>query len=177
MKKMFVMAASLFILNSCGVQSMTKFAEKSTNVFMKGVDATLGGMEWVYNKANGKISEDKIDGKWKIIALYDGDYKTLRQTKNPTNILKTECDQFAVFDTKNKKFQQINCKSEGNPENYTLSFENIDGTMDYDNVFHFGNDESFNIINANGKNMTLEGYFVFDIDTHTTGVYLLEKVK
>lgn len=179
MVRFVLFIGAMLTLQSC---SASKFMEKSANIFEKGLFGALSGMTWATEKVMGKINPERLEGEWKLEAVYEGTYdefvKATKGNKTLENKKQTICDGQELvwkFDTKNnlrsykcgdKQEESRKYKYEFDIEEDSGKFENIIYNSDYDYVV---------VKSINKKGLVLEGYFISDIDTHIKGVAIFTK--
>lgn len=81
MKKIVFIISAAFLLNSCVVSTAAKVVKGAVNVSYKAVKGTVNGISWAVSKAKGKIDEDRIDGTWKVVGVYQVLLKILQKIK------------------------------------------------------------------------------------------------
>ena len=161
MKKGIVLITSLFVLQSCVVSTAAKVVKGATKVAYKTVKGTVNGISWAVKKAEGKISEDRLDGTWKIVGVYHGSFDDFQKDSNPSTSFETECSE---------GFDQLIFK-------YKLKFGKNPLTRDKENYIEFGNDSYISVIDASSKTLVLEGNVISKLYFSGAKLFMLEKVK
>ncbi len=127
--------------------------------------------------ASSNMDINQLQGKWKIIALYKGDYENFRKSgrfgRQPENIYRKSCsnneEELFVFDIPQKTYRRINCGIVSNPVIWTATIGKSNITLTT------ASGESIGIVRQTEKELMMEGNFVFDINKPVTGLYVLEK--
>lgn len=181
MKKGIVLITSLFVLQSCVVSTAAKVVKGATKVAYKTVKGTVNGISWAVKKAEGKISEDRLDGTWKIVGVYHGSFDDFQKDSNPSTSFETECsegfDQL-IFKSNKSKFKPAHCSSEDEHwVKYKLKFGKNPLTRDKENYIEFGNDSYISVIDASSKTLVLEGNVISKLYFSGAKLFMLEKVK
>lgn len=179
MKKIFFLILINFIFHSCIVATTaTKVVSTAGKLAVGAVKTTVNGVNWTIQKANGKINENSLNGKWKVIGFYKGSFNEFSVQNNPINFF--TCDMgIEIFDFKMKKekFYHYPCGTD-DPLQYKLkySFEKNPETGDKENMITYG-PSYFTIIDVDNQHLTLEGYFINIEGSKVKSIALFEKVK
>jgi len=179
MKKYIVILSGFFILQSCVVNTVAKTVKTVAKVGVGVVKGTVKGIGWAVGKAKGKISEDKIDGNWKLVGIYKGNYESFARDENPTVIYTSDCDeQFNImnFKSKREKFQTIHCKNEKvDWINYSFEYGKNPLTKEKENYIQY-NKQYISVIDITNKTMVLEGNLLNNSTYYGTNLFLFEKL-
>jgi len=179
MKKIFFLILIHFILHSCIVATTaTKVVSTAGKLAVGAVKTTVNGVNWTIQKANGKINENSLNGKWKVIGFYKGSFNEFSVQNNPTNYY--TCDvgiEIFEFRMNREKFYHYPCGIH-DPLQYKLkySFEKNPETGDKENMITYG-PSYFTIIDVTSDHLVLEGYFVNENGRMVKSIGLLDKVK
>ena len=91
--KITLLVIMSFILTSCVVGAVAKVVTTTAKIGISAVKGTVKGISWAVKKAEGKIDDDRLDGTWKVVGVYNGSYEQFAQDSDPANNFKTECDE------------------------------------------------------------------------------------
>jgi len=181
MKKIILLFIASFLLNSCVVSTAAKVVKATTKVAYKGVKGTVKGVSWVVKKAKGKINEDRMDGTWKLVGIYNGSYENFQKDEAPDNSFSSECGEdfeSIVFNTKRHRFQPIHCNKEKEEwVDYDYEFGKNPITKEKENYFKYGANNYVTLVNISGNTMVLEGSLVPAYSFSGAKVYLFEKAR
>lgn len=178
MKKILLSILAVSVLHSCVVSTAAKAVTTAGKVAVGAVKTTVKGISWTVKKANGKINEDRLTGKWKVTGIYKGSFEAFSKQENPTNAFNcTSGEEVYEFKMNREKFSHYPC---GSPEpiKYKLeyAFEKNPETGERENMVTYG-PSYFTIIDVSAKNLALEGYFLEENGSKVKSICLLEKVK
>lgn len=150
--------AICFVAISSVACSPTKFMEKSSNIFLKGVELTLKGTDWIFMKASGKINPDKLEGEWELIGTYQGTFddfvKAQKEGEKLKNVYKSCKNEQAIivkFDTKNGIIQNKCGNEVYTTRNYKYQFQEDINTKKYENFIFTGLDDYFTVMSISNK--------------------------
>lgn len=179
MKKILALASMAIILNSCVVTTAAKVVTTTAKVGYSVVKGTVKGVSWAVQKAEGKINEDRLDGTWKIVGVYNGSYDDFAKDKDPDNSFSSQCSKGVEqieFNAKKKKFKPVHCSSEKESWNkYKYKFGKHPRTKTKENYIQYNNSNYITIIDVSNKTMVLEGNLMPSQMFSGTKLYLLEK--
>lgn len=179
MRNLALSITALFILQSCVVSTATKAVTTVAKVGVGVVKGTVKGIGWAVGKAKGKISEDKIDGKWKLVGIYKGNYNSFANDKNPEIAFTSECvDQLEIieFNSKKSKFRPIHCNSEKEDwVKYKMEFGKNPQTKEKENFIEYNSKSYISLIDATNKTMVLEGNLINNSTYYGTNLFFFEK--
>lgn len=178
MRKFIVSVFILGTLSSCIVSTAAKVVKTAGKVAVGTVKATVKGVGWTVNKVNGKINEDRLDGRWKVVGQYRGNFDQFASQSDPVNEFR--CDsgvEMYEFKMSREKMYHYKCGS-NDPEKFKIkySFEKNSETREYENMVTYG-PSYFTIIDVTGDKLALEGFFVGENGSKEMSICLLEKVK
>jgi len=179
MKKLLLAVVVAVLMQSCVVSTAAKVVKTAGKVAVGAVKTTVHTIDWTVKKANGKINEDRLDGKWKVAALYKGSFEDYENSKNPENLYQgcSEGQEVYEFKAKKSKFTQYSCGvADPSTFKYTYSWEKDPTTGEKENMVSYG-PGYFNVINADSKHLVLEGYFLDEGGTKVRSTCFLEKIK
>jgi len=178
MKKVILSVIVLGTLSSCVVSTAAKVVKTAGKVAVGTVKTTARSIGWTVNKVNGKINENRLDGKWKVTGQYKGNFEQFASQSDPVN--EFSCDagnEVYEFKMKKEKLFHYDC---GNtePQKYKIkySFEKNSETKEHENMITYG-PSYFTIIDVTGDKLALEGYFVEENGSKVKSICLLEKTK
>lgn len=179
MKKIVGLLSVLLLLNSCIVSTAASAVKGVAKLSYKAVEGTVNGIGWAVGKAKGKIDEDKIDGKWKVIGVYNGSFEDFQKDSNSNSSFSSDCangfDQM-VFKSKKSKFQPVHCSSEKESwVKYSLEFGKNPVTKEKENYIKYNSNNYISVIDVNNKTMVLEGNLMPKLAFSGAKLYLLEK--
>jgi hypothetical protein len=168
-------------LSSCVVSTAAKIVTTTAKIGISAVKGTVKGVSWAVKKAKGKIDEDRIDGKWKVVGVYNGTYEQFAQDSNPNNNFKSECtDGFEIieFKSKKEKFKPVHCQSADEDwVKYQYKFGKNPQTKDKENYLKYNSVNYISIIDVTHKTMVLEGNLMPSYAFSGGKLYLFEKTK
>lgn len=179
MRKIIVLISVFCLLQSCVVSTAAKVVKTAGKVAVGAVKTTVNTIDWTVKKANGKINEDRLDGKWEVVGLFKGSYQDFERTTDPINIYESCGDGIELyeFNSKRSKFIQYSC---GNVEpssfKYKYSWAKDPLTGEKENMISYG-PGYFNVINVDRQHLVLEGYFLEENATKVRSIALLDKTK
>lgn len=178
MKKVFLSVALLGILSSCVVSTAAKVVKTAGKVAVGTVKTAVKGVGWTINKANGKISEDRLNGKWQVVGIYEGNFEEFAAQAEPQNLFEcTSGSEIYQFKVKKEQFIFTSCAS-ANPQKYKYkySFEKDPSSGNRENMITYG-PSYFTVVDVTSKNLALEGYFLNQNGTNVKSICILNKVK
>jgi hypothetical protein len=179
--KFGILVVLSFFLSSCIVSTATKIVTTTAKIGYSAIKGTVKGVSWAVQKADGKINEDRIDGTWKVVGVYNGTYEQFSQDANPENNYKNECvSGFEVIEFKSnrEKFRPIHCDSDDEDwVKYKYDFGKNPQTHNKENYLKYNSNNYISIINATNKTMVLEGNLMQKYAFSGGKLYLFEKVK
>ena len=178
MKKIILSVFAFSILTSCVVSTAAKVVKTAGKVAIGTVKTTVKGIGWTVEKANGKINENRLDGKWKVTRQYKGNFEEFAAQSEPENYFTCDAgNEIYEFKMKKEKMFHYECGS-SNAQKYKIkySFEKNSETKEHENIVTFG-PSYFTIINVTGDKLALEGYFVGENGNKVKSICLLEKTK
>lgn len=178
MKKLILSIPILILLKSCIVSTATKVVTTAGKVAVGAVKTTVKGINWTIKKANGKINEDRLNGKWKIVGYYKGSFEEFSTQSNPVNYFNCNTgEEIYEFKMSREKFYHYPCGN-SEPIKYKLeySFEKNPESGNKENMITYG-PSYFTVIDVTNDNLALEGYFVEEGGRKVKSICLLEKDK
>ncbi|WP_417431659.1 hypothetical protein [Halpernia sp.] len=179
--KFGIYAFMAFSLSSCIVSTAAKVVTTTAKLGYSAVKGTVKGVSWAVQKADGKIDEDRIDGTWKVVGVYNGTYEQFSQDNNPENQFKNNCsDGFEVieFKSKREKFRPVHCSSEDEDlVKYDFKFGKNPQSNNKENYLKYNSNNYISIIDVTSKTMVLEGNLMQNYVFSGGKLYLFEKVK
>ncbi|WP_090078651.1 hypothetical protein [Halpernia frigidisoli] len=179
--KLFLLPALAFLLSSCIVSTAAKIVTTTAKIGYSAVKGTVKGVSWAVQKADGKINEDRIDGVWKVVAVYNGSYEQFAQDANPENNYVNECaDGLEVIEFKSnrEKFRPVHCESaEEELVKYKYDFGKNPLTKNKENYLKYNSSNYISIIDVTSTTMVLEGNLIPKYAFSGGKLYLFEKVK
>lgn len=171
----------VFFLNSCVVRTAAKVVKTTAKVGYSVVKGTVKGIGWAVKKAEGKINEDRLDGTWKIVGVYNGSFDDFEKEKDPDNSFNSECTEGfeqMVFKTKKNKFKPVHCSSEKEGwTKYSFKFGKHPQTKTKENYIRYNAKNYITIINVSSKTMVLEGNLMPAHAFSGAKLYLFEKSR
>ena len=178
MKKLIASVLLCSVLSSCIVSTAAKVVKTTAKVAVGTVKVAAKGTGWVIQKANGKINEDRLNGKWKVVGFYRGTFDEFSATENPENLFTcTSGDEIYEFKMNKEKMWHYDCgSSDGQKFKIKYSFEKNDETKSKENMVTYG-PGYFTIINVTGDTLVLEGYFAQDNGNKIKSICTLEKTR
>lgn len=179
MRKAILLVGGIFILQSCIVSTATKAVTTVAKVGIGAVKGTVKGISWAVRKAKGKIDEDKIDGTWKLVGIYNGSFETFSNDQNPDSSFQTDCNneqQIMTFKSKKSKFQPIHCTSEKEDwVKYSFKYGKNPLNKEKENYIEYNSRNYISVIDITNKTMVLEGSLLNNSSYSGTKLYLFEK--
>lgn len=179
--KISLVIIASFFLTSCIVSTAAKIVTTTAKIGYSAVKGTVKGVSWAVKKSEGKIDEDRIDGSWKVVAVYNGTYEQFSQDANPDNMFKSECENsFEVleFKSKREKFKPVHCDSQDEEWiKYNYKFGKNPQNGEKENYLKYNSDNYISIIDVTNKTMVLEGNLMQNYAFSGGKLYLFEKVK
>ncbi len=182
MKNLILSVVVSVLLSSCIATTVAKVAvgtvKTAGKVAVGTVKTAAKGIGWTINKANGKINETRLDGKWKVTGLYKGNFSEFASQSNPVNQFSCDYgDDIYEFKIKKEKFYRSECgNTESQKYKIKYSFDKNPETKEHENMFTYG-PSYFTVIDVTGSNLALEGYFIEENGTKVKSICLLEKTK
>ncbi|MBF0596048.1 hypothetical protein [Faecalibacter rhinopitheci] len=179
MKKVFYLLLSFIVLQSCVVSTAANAVKTVAKVSYGVVKGTVKAVSWTVSKAKGKISEDKLNGSWKLVGIYNGSFKDYNNDKQANVAYNSNCNEeidVMEFKSKKSKFKTIHCDSQKvNWEKYKLEFGKNPLTKEKENYISYGSKKYISVIDVTNKTMALEGNNLYSYNTSGTQLYLFEK--
>lgn len=179
--KIILILSLSFSLTSCIVSTAAKVVKTTAKIGYSAVKGTVNGVSWAVTKAAGKIDEDRIDGTWKVIGVYNGTYAQFSQDQNPANNFESECaagTEVIEFKSKREKFKPVHCDSgEEDWLKYQFKFGKNPSTGEKENYLKYNSANYISIIDVTSKTMVLEGNLMQRYAFSGGKLYLFEKVK
>ncbi len=177
MKKVILGFGALFFLSSCIVSTATKVVSTSVKAATGVVSGTVKGIGWAVKKAEGKINEDLLDGRWQLVGVYSGSYDALPQ--DPVNLLNTGCaKEITEFKSRKEKYRPVFCDgSKMDWQKYDFSFGKNPSTRERENYLELNKNNYVTIINVDSQNLILQGNFSPTYSLQGGTIYLLKKIK
>lgn len=175
-----IILMSLF-LTSCVVSTVAKVVTTTAKLGYSVVKGTVKGVSWAVKKAEGKIDEDRLDGTWKVVGVYNGTYEQFSQDQNPENNFESECSEGAdviEFKSNRSKFQPVHCESqEEDWIKYKYEFGKNPQSKEKENYFKYNSSNYISIIDVTSKTMVLEGNLMQRYAFSGGKLFLFERVK
>lgn len=169
------------VLTSCLVSTAAKVVTTTAKIGISAVKGTVKGVSWAVKKEEGKIDEDRLNGTWKVVGVYNGTYEQFAQDSDPANNFKSECGEtFEVIEFKSKKgkFQPVHCQSENEDwVKYKFEFGKNPQTKNKENYLKYNSSNYISIIDVTSKTMVLEGNLMQTYAFSGGKLYMFEKVK
>lgn len=179
--KIVILMLMSVLLTSCVVSTVAKVVTTTAKIGISAVKGTVKGVSWAVKKAEGKIDDDRLDGIWKVVGVYNGTYEQFTQDGDPANNFKSECgDTFEVIEFKSNKgkFQPIHCQTEKEDwVKYKFEFGKNPLTKNKENYLKYNSSNYISIIDVTSKTMVLEGNLMQSYAFSGGKLYLFEKVK
>lgn len=170
-----------FILSSCVVSTAAKIVTNTAKIGISAVKGTVKGVSWAVKKAEGKIDEDRLNGTWKVVGIYNGTYEQYAQDSDPANNFKSECPEgveIIEFKSKRGKFQPVHCSSEKEDwVKYKYDFGKNPQTKNKENYLKYNSINYISIIDVTSKTMVLEGNLMQNYAFSGGKLYMFEKVN
>jgi len=179
--KIILILSLSFSLTSCIVSTAAKVVKTTAKIGYSAVKGTVNGVSWAVQKAEGKIDEDRIDGTWKVIGVYNGTYEQFSQDQNPANNFKSDCAagmEVIEFKSNRGKFKPVHCDP-GEEEwvKYQFKFGKNPSTGEKENYLKYNSANYISIIDVTSKTMVLEGNLMQRYAFSGGKLYLFAKVK
>ncbi|WHF51970.1 hypothetical protein QGN23_01535 [Chryseobacterium gotjawalense] len=169
------------LLTSCVVSTAAKIVTTTAKIGYSAVKGTIKGVSWAVQKADGKINEDRLNGTWKVVGVYNGTYEQFAQDSDPANNFKSECTEgFEVIEFKSNKgkFQPVHCQSEKEDwVKYKFEFGKNPQTKNKENYLKYNSSNYISVIDVTGKTMVLEGNLMQRYAFSGGKLFLFEKVR
>lgn len=179
MKKIALSITILFILQSCIVTTATKVVSTVAKVGYSVVKTTVKGISWAVGKASGKIDEDKLDGKWKLVGIYKGNFDQFTKEKDPNILFSNPCGNelnLIEFKANKSKFKPLHCeKAKESFIKYTLKYGKNPRNGEKENYFEYNSKNAITVIDATNKTMVLEGNLLNNDTYSGINLFLFEK--
>lgn len=179
--KFTVLTVTCFLLSSCIVSTAAKIVTTTAKIGYSAVKGTVKGVSWAVQKADGKINEDRIDGVWKVVAVYNGTYEQFSTDANPANNYVNDCPnglEVIEFKSNREKFRPVHC--DGTDEDlikYKYKFGKNPLTKNKENYLKYNSENYISIIDVTNKTMVLEGNLIPKYAFSGGKLYLFEKLK
>ena len=97
-----------FFLTSCVVAAAAKVVTTAAKIGISAVKGTVKGVSWAVKKAEGKIDEDRLNGTWKVVGVYNGTYEQFSQDTILQIILKANVRKVWKSLNSNQKERNLN---------------------------------------------------------------------
>lgn len=179
--KIGILIVLSFLLSSCIVSTAAKIVTTTAKIGYSAVKGTVKGVSWAVQKANGKINEDRIDGIWKVIGVYNGTYEQFSQDKNPENNYQNDCTtgfEVIEFKANRNKFKPVHCENDKEDfTKYKFDFGKNPLTKEKENYIKFNSNNYISVIDITSKTMVLEGNLMQKYAFSGGKLYLFEKVN
>ena len=179
MKKYIFLIGSVFILQSCVVSTAAKAVKTVAKVGYGVVKGTVNGVSWTINKAKGKIDEDRLDGNWKLVGVYNGTYDQFSNDKNAITNHKNSCTnelELISFKSNKSKFKSLYCESQKvDWEKYDLKFGKSPISTEKENYIVYNSNKYLSIIDVTNKSLVIEAIGFNDLTVNKKQLYFFEK--
>lgn len=179
--KILLLLFAAVMLTSCIVSTAAKIVKTTAKVGIGLVKGTVKGVAWTVKKAEGKINEDRIDGSWKVVGVYNGTYEQFAQDQDPDNNFATECatgTDVIEFKSNRSKFKPVHCDAtEEEWIKYKYDFGKNPQTKEKENYLKYNSSNYISIIDVTNNTMVLEGNLIQRYAFSGGKLYLFEKVK
>ena len=179
MKKIVLFLLVGFTFQSCLVTTATKAVGTVAKAGVGIVKGTVKGIGWAVSKAKGKIDEDRLNGSWKLVGIYNGSYEEYSKERQPDVSFQSFCetsDSFIVFKSKKNKFQPLHCNNEKEEwVKYKFDFGKNPSTREKENYIEYNGKNFISIIDASNKTLVLEGNLLNSSIHSGKKLYLFEK--
>ncbi|WP_034691181.1 hypothetical protein [Kaistella palustris] len=179
--KILLLFVVSFFLSSCIVSTAAKIVTTTAKIGYSAVKGTVKGVSWAVKKAEGKINEDRLDGVWKVVGVYNGSYEQFSKDTEPDNTFTSSCtDGFEVIEFKanREKFKPVNCQSTDEDWiKYKFKFGKNPQTKEKENYIKYNSSNYISIIDVTNTTMVLEGNLMQNYALSGGKLYLFEKVK
>lgn len=177
MKKILLILSAALFLQSCVVSTAASVVKGAGKLAYKTVKGTVKGVAWTVSKAKGKIDEDRLDGKWKIVGVYNGSFNEFEKAENPETSFESTCTEGfeqMEFNAKRSRFKPFHCSTDKEAwTKYDLQFGKNTANGERENYIEYNSRNYISVVDVNRRNLTLEGNLMMS----GTQVYLLEKVR
>lgn len=182
MKNIFGLLIIGSILSSCVVSTAAKVVKGAAKVTYGAVKGTVKGVSWAVSKAEGKIDDSRLDGKWRLIGVYKGSYDQIVKNGDSENILTASCTseetEMLTIKARKEKWQPVHCEnSKVDWEKYKFKFGKNPDTKEKENYLELADDRNISIINVSDQQLILEGNLIPSYAFSGGKVFLFEKVK
>jgi hypothetical protein len=168
-------------LSSCIVTTAAKIVTTTAKLGYSAVKGTVKGVSWAVQKADGKINEDKIDGVWKVVGVYNGTYDQFTQDANPANNYVNDCPsglEVIEFKSNQNKLRPVHCESDDEDLiKYKFEFGRNPQTKNKENYLKYNSSNYISVIDVTSKTMVLEGNLMQKYALSGGKLYMFEKVK
>lgn len=168
-----------FLLSSCVVSTAAKVVKTTAKIGVSAVKGTVKGISWSVKKANGKINENRLDGTWKVVGVYNGNYEQFSKDDQPESNFNSSCEsgyEQMVFNAKRERFKPVHCSSEKEPwTKYKYKFGRHPQTKSKENYIQYNGKKYLTIIDVSNKTLVLEGNLIPSNAFSGSKLYLLEK--
>lgn len=179
--KLFTLVLLSFFLSSCVVSTAAKVVKTTAKIGYSAVKGTVKGVGWAVSKAKGKIDEDRMNGTWKIVGIYNGTFEEFENDSDPDNNFTSECAQGfeqIVFKAKKSKFKPVHCSSDKEDWiKYKYKYGKNPQSNERENYFEYHSNRYITLVDVTSKTMVLEGNLVPSFAFSGAKLYLLEKAK
>lgn len=180
MKKIILISGLALILSSCVVSTAGKVVKTAVRTTTKVVKGTVKGVSWAVKKAEGKINENRLDGDWKVVGVYNGTYEEFAKDKDPDNNYESKCsDSFEqiTINTKKEKFRPFHCSGEKEDwVKYKFKFGKNPQNKEKENYLKYNRDKTISIVDVTSKTMVIESELLLGNNFPKRRLYLLEKI-
>lgn len=179
--KFLIVVLAGISLNSCLVTTAAKVVTTTAKIGYSAVKGTVNGVSWAVKKAEGKINEDRLDGQWKIVGVYNGNYEQFSKDSNPQNVYINSCTsatEVLEFKTRKEKFRPVHCATQDEDwVKYKYKFGKNPKTKSKENYLRYNANNYLSIIDVSNNTMVLEGNLMPKYAFSGGNLYLLEKIK
>ncbi len=169
------------ILTSCLVSTAAGIVKTGAKVGYSVVKGTVNGVSWAVGKAKGKINEDRLDGKWKVVGVYVGSFEEFAKAEKRVNIYENSCgsqDEIFEFNTKRGVFKPIHCENEKEDWiQYDYKFGKNPQSSEKENYLKYHAKNYISVIDVSGKRLALQGNLDSTSPFSGMKVYLFEKTR
>ena len=170
-----------FTLTSCLVNTAVGVVKTAAKVGYKVVKGTVNGVGWAVKKAQGKIDEDRLEGKWKIVGVYNGSYDTFAKDENPANQYESSCagsEDIIEFKTKRSKFKPFHCATTDEEWiSYKYKYGKNPQSSEKENYIEYNSRNYISVIDVTNKTMVLEGTLHLNGSFTGKQLIMLEKTR
>ena len=179
MKKIYLILGITLLFQSCIVTTATKVVTTVAKVGYGVVKGTVKGISWAVGKASGKIDEDKLDGTWKLVGIYKGNFEQFSKEKEPSVLFSNPCGNelnVIEFKAKKSKFKPLHCANEKEGWiKYEMNYGKNPNNKEKENYIEYNGKQIISVIDATNKTMVLEGNLLNSGDYYGTNLFLFEK--